>query len=98
MAHHNKIPAAGDPMICDDALAISDMFNMSGNPSGMFNRYYEPSMELNADQTLTLGLGYNSQYVDLAAEMLNQVVETLTACRHSQTSTSRLNTTKAQEN
>lgn len=75
VAHHNKKPAAGDPMICDDALAISDMFNMSGNPSGMFNRYYEPSMELNADQTLTLGLGYNSQYVDLAAEMLNQVVE-----------------------
>lgn len=75
VAHHNKIPAAGDPMICDDALAISDMFNMSGNPSGMFNRYYEPSMELNGDQKLTIGLGYNSQYVNQAAEMLNQVVE-----------------------
>lgn len=75
VAHHNKIPAAGDPMICDDALAISNMFNMSGNPSGMFNRYYEPSTELNSDQTLTLGLGYNSQYVSQAAEMLNQVVE-----------------------
>lgn len=75
VAHHNKIPQSGDPMVCDDALAVSNTLNMTGNPSAVFNRYYETDPELNADGTLTLGLGYNPQYAEMAAKMLSQVID-----------------------
>lgn len=75
MAHHDNIPQPGDPMVCDESLALSKTFNQSGNPCAMFNRYYETNTELNSAQTITLGIGYKSQYVNQAAEMLNQVIE-----------------------
>lgn len=75
MAHHDNIPSSGDPMVCDESLALSKTFNQSGNPCAMFNRYYETNTELNSAQTITLGIGYKSQYVNQAAEMLNQVIE-----------------------
>lgn len=75
MAHHDNIPDSGDPMVCDESLALSKTFNQSGNPCAMFNRYYETNTELNSAQTITLGIGYKSQYVNQAAEMLNQVIE-----------------------
>lgn len=75
MAHHDNIPTSGDPMVCDESLALSKTFNQSGNPCAMFNRYYETNTELNSAQTITLGIGYKSQYVNQAAEMLNQVIE-----------------------
>lgn len=75
MAHHDNIPSSGDPMVCDESLALSKTFNQTGNPCAMFNRYYETNTELNSAQTITLGIGYKSQYVNQAAEMLNQVIE-----------------------
>lgn len=75
MAHHDNIPQPDDPMVCDESLALSKTFNQSGNPCAMFNRYYETNTELNSAQTITLGIGYKSQYVNQAAEMLNQVIE-----------------------
>lgn len=75
MAHHDNILQPGDPMVCDESLALSKTFNQSGNPCAMFNRYYETNTELNSAQTITLGIGYKSQYVNQAAEMLNQVIE-----------------------
>lgn len=75
MAHHDNIPDSGDPMVCDESLALSKTFNKSGNPCAMFNRYYETNTELNSAQRITLGIGYKSQYVNQAAEMLNQVIE-----------------------
>lgn len=75
MAHHDNIPSPGDPMRCDESLALSKTFNQTGDPSAMFNRYYETNTDLNPDQTITLGIGYNSQYVNQAAQMLSQVIE-----------------------
>ena len=75
MAHHDNIPQPGDPMVCDESLALSNTYNQTGDPCAMFNRYYETNTELNSAQTITLGIGYKSQYVNQAAEMLNQVIE-----------------------
>lgn len=75
MAHHDNIPQPGDPMVCDESLALSNTYNQTGDPCAMFNRYYETNTELNSAQTITLGIGYYPQYVNQAAEMLNQVIE-----------------------
>ena len=75
MAHHDNIPQSGDPMVCDESLALSNTYNQTGDPCAMFNRYYETNTELNSAQTITLGIGYYPQYVNQAAEMLNQVIE-----------------------
>lgn len=75
MAHHDNIPQPGDPMVCDESLALSNTYNQTGDPCAMFNRYYETNTELNSAQTITLGIGYYPQYVNQAAEILNQVIE-----------------------
>lgn len=75
MAHHDNIPTSGDPMVCDESLALSNTYNQTGDPCAMFNRYYETNTELNSAQTITLGIGYYPQYVNQAAEILNQVIE-----------------------
>lgn len=74
VAHHNKIPNSGDPMVCDEALAVTSALT-NFNPSGVFNRYYETDVELNQEGDLALNISFYPQYAEMAAEMFSDIID-----------------------
>lgn len=75
VAHHDNIPERGDPMMTDEAVALSGKFNMTGNTCAMFNRYFETDLDLNSKKSITHSLGYSGNMIEPAAAMLNQIID-----------------------